>query len=89
MKANLGKVLSRARKRKGATLRELAGVAGVSNAYLCQLEQSKQRILQISWLNLQRVCHAYEIPIKEMELHMRRLAERVGLLENGKSEEGQ
>ena len=41
MKQDLGTFLRLARQQKGLSLREVEGVAGVSNAYLSQLEGNK------------------------------------------------
>jgi len=80
-KKNLGRILRRARKQQKRTLRELAARAGVSNAYLCQLEQSEDRLLQISWINFRRVSQAYGLDRAAFETHMLKAAQRAGHIE--------
>lgn len=82
MSANdIGKVLRSARRRRGKSLRETAVAAGVSNAYLCQLEGGKNRILSIGWLTLSKVAAAYGIEREELEARMYAAAHREGLIQ--------
>jgi transcriptional regulator with XRE-family HTH domain len=80
-RVNLGRILRDARRRQQRTLRDLADQAGVSNAYLCQLEQSDDRLLQISWVNLQKVVDAYGLDKEEVEMRMSAAARSNGILE--------
>ncbi len=57
--AELGNFLRRGREGKGLSLRKVEELAGVSNAYLSQLEGAKIR--QPSPVDLHKLCDLYEI----------------------------
>lgn len=66
--------------RLGKTLRELEADSGLSNAYLCQLEGSSDRLLAISWVNLQKVIKAYKLDVKEASSRLCAAAKKAGSL---------
>lgn len=75
---HLGKILREARGPK--TLRQLSTDSGISNAYLCQLEMSPVRLLQISWVQLVRLVKAYGLDREKLEKKMTQAAKRAGIL---------
>jgi len=60
IRRNLGSLLRAARERKSLTLRGVEKAAGVSNAYLSQLESGKIR--QPSPVVLHKLAELYEVP---------------------------
>lgn len=75
---HLGKILRDARGPK--TLRQLSDASGISNAYLCQLEMSPTRLLQISWVQLVRLVKAYGLDREKLEKKMTQAAKQAKIL---------
>ena len=78
----LGPVFQAARAKQDKTLRELATEVGLSNAFLCQIEDSsaEKRLLQARWLTLDKVARAYKLTTTFLYDRLREEARRQGLL---------
>lgn len=80
-KPPLGPVLHAARTKQDKTLRELATEVGLSNAFLCQIEDSaEKRLLQARWMTLDKVARAYKLSTTFLYDRLRDEARRQGLL---------
>ena len=75
----LGEFLKTLREKKGASLRDVQEVTGISNAYLSQLETGERRKLP-SPERLKKLADYYVVSIHE-------LLEKAGYLEGGEIEE--
>ena len=80
-KAALGPVFQAARAKQDKTLRELATEVGLSNAFLCQIEDNaEKRLLQARWMTLDKVARAYKLTTTYLYDRLRDEARRQGLL---------
>jgi len=78
-------LLRESRSKQGATLRTLSAHAGISNAYLSQLEApsvstATPRLLSTRWLMLHKIAVAYGIPFAELDERLLEEAQRLKLL---------
>ena len=80
-KVALGPVFQAARAKQDKTLRELATEVGLSNAFLCQIEDNaEKRLLQARWMTLDKVARAYKLTTTYLYDRLRDEARRQGLL---------
>lgn len=77
----LGRQLQKYRKDHSRSIRAMAKVCGLSNPFLCQVENgSDETWLGMSSLSLLRITRAYKLDLAEIIIHLTKLAERKGLL---------
>jgi transcriptional regulator with XRE-family HTH domain len=73
----LPEALKKRRAELKRSLRAAADLSGLSNARLCQLENaSEAAFLPLSWLTLQRVCKAYDVPFSALNEQLESIARR-------------
>lgn len=59
------------------SLRHAAAIAGLSNPWLCRLENEDESLfLKMTWTTLQRVCKAYDVAFSELNKKLERIARR-------------
>jgi len=73
----LPKALRDRRAELKRSLRRAAEISGLSNPRLCQLENDNEAaFLTMSWLTLQRVCLAYDVPFVALHEQLENIAKR-------------
>lgn len=73
----LPKALKKRRAELKRSLRRAAEISGLSNPRLCQLENDGEAsFLSMSWLTLQRVCLAYDVPFQMLHETLKDIAQR-------------
>lgn len=73
----LPKTLKQRRAELKRSLRRAAEISGLSNPRLCQLENDPEAsFLTMSWLTLQRVCLAYDVPFTALHEQLESIARR-------------
>jgi transcriptional regulator with XRE-family HTH domain len=71
----LPKALKKRRAELNRSLRRAAEISGLSNPRLCQLENDTEvSFLTMSWLTLQRVCLAYDVPFTALHEKLQSIA---------------